>query len=183
MPLITDLDTISQLAAERRDAFEVMRYQLEGDDQLTDEAIDAAVAEVAAPIIAAIDCTQCANCCRSLDVYLTEPDAKRLATGIDILLTTLLDSVIDREPAEAEGEWGVFRQRPCAFLNGNLCSVYDHRPESCRIYPVFTPDFRWTLEDTIAGAGLCPIIFNVLTAMLTRVDQLQGSVYGRSANK
>lgn len=172
MDLITDLDAIRRLADERHDAFEVMRYQLELADELDDTTIDALVNEVAAPIIEAIDCTQCANCCRSLDVYLTPPDAERLAAGIDVPLAALLDGPIERERAQAEGEWGVFRQRPCAFLRGNLCSVYEYRPESCRIYPVFTPDFRWTLEDTLAGAGLCPIIYNVLSAMVERIDRL-----------
>jgi hypothetical protein len=172
MHLITDLEAIRRLAAERRDEFDVMRYQLELADELTDAQIDAVVEEVAAPIVAAIDCTQCANCCRSLDVYLTEADAERLAGGIDVPLSALLESAIDTGTAQAEGEWGVFRQRPCAFLKGKLCSVYEHRPESCRIYPVFTPDFRWTLNDLMAGAGLCPIIYNVLSAMVERVDTL-----------
>lgn len=172
MRLLTDLDTIQRLAAEKHDAYEVLRYQLQDDDLLTDAQIDALVDEIAAPVIAAIDCTQCANCCRSLDVYLTESDAGRLAAGIDVPLASLIDSHIDLERGRAKDEWGVFRQRPCAFLNGKLCSVYEHRPESCRIYPVFTPDFRWTLDETIAGAGLCPIIHNVLDAMLERVDSL-----------
>lgn len=172
MTLVTDLDTIRRLAAERHDEFEVMRYQLELAGELSDEQLDALVTEVAEPIIAAIDCTQCANCCRSLDVYLTEADATRLADGIDVPLQALFDSYVDTARAQAVEEWGVFRQRPCAFLAGKLCSVYAHRPESCRIYPVFTPDFRWTLEDTIDGAGLCPIIYNVLSEMVARVDAL-----------
>jgi Fe-S-cluster containining protein len=168
--LITDLNEIKVLAAQQHDDFEVMRYMLAADDDLNDAKLDARIDSIAAPIIAAIDCTQCANCCRSLDVYLTEQDAQRLADGIHIPVDGIITRYVD--PAAEVEEWGKFRARPCAFLNGKLCSVYAHRPESCRIYPVFTPDFRWTLADTIEGAALCPIIYNTLVAVLGQVDEI-----------
>ena len=170
--VITDLEQIKQLANDHHDDFEVMRYMLEMDDDINDEALDSLVDTVAAPIIAAIDCTKCGNCCRSLDVYLTEQDAQRISDGIHIPIDDIMTEHIDQESAAEVGEWGKLRARPCAFLEDNLCSIYPHRPESCRTYPVFTPDFRWTLADTIAGAGGCPIIYNVLVAMLDKVDEI-----------
>jgi Fe-S-cluster containining protein len=169
--LITDLNQIKHLAAQRHDEFEIMRYLLELDDDRTDAEIDAMVDEIAAPIIAGIDCTQCANCCRSLDVYLTENDVQHLADGIHIPVEDVIGHHIDTELAAQVDEWGKFRTHPCAFLQGNLCSVYAHRPESCRLYPAFTPDFRWTLSDMIGGAGMCPIIYNVLAAVSAVIDQ------------
>lgn len=164
---ITHLDEIRQLAAQRHAEFELLRLILERRRTLDDAKLDAFVESTAAPIIAAIDCTQCANCCRSLDVYLVEDDARRLADGLLIPLEDVETRYV--EPAGNVEEWGKFRQRPCAFLDGKLCSVYEHRPDSCRAYPAFTPDFRWTLADTIDGASLCPIIYNVLSALC---DQL-----------
>jgi len=169
MEPITDLEEIRRLAVERHAEFELLRLQLQRRDKLDDAKLDAHVDQVAAPIIAAIDCKQCANCCRSLDVYLVEDDASRLAEGLLIPLAEIETRYVD--PAAEVEEWGKLRQRPCVFLKGNLCSVYQHRPESCRVYPAFTPDFRWTLEDTIEGASLCPIIYNVLVALC---DQLLG---------
>jgi Fe-S-cluster containining protein len=160
--VITDLERVRQLAEARRGEFELLRALLERNHKLDDAKFDAYVEQTAAPIIAAVDCTQCANCCRNLHVYLVEDDAKRLADGLVIPLSEVETRYVDRDAAAEADEWGVFRQRPCAFLKGKLCSVYEHRPESCRIYPVFTPDFRWSLEDTIEGARLCPIIYNVL---------------------
>lgn len=170
--IVTDLNTINQLAVQHHDDFEVMRYMLEADDDLDDGLLDARVDAVAAPIIAAVDCTRCANCCRSLDVYLTEQDAQRLAEGIHIPVDAVITRYVDRDSAAEVEEWGKFSSRPCAFLQGRLCSVYPHRPESCRLYPAFTPDFRWTLADTIAGAALCPIIYNTLVAMLDQIDEI-----------
>ncbi|MEL6270060.1 MAG: YkgJ family cysteine cluster protein [Chloroflexota bacterium] len=170
-PLITDLDEIKRLAAQRHDEFDVLRHYLEFRDDLTDAEIDAMVDEIAAPIVAAVDCTQCANCCRSLNVYLVPEDAQRLSDGLHIPLDEISVHYVDHDEAQQVGEWGKFSTSPCAFLKGKLCSVYEHRPETCRTYPMFTPDFRWTLDDTIEGAGLCPIIYNVLSALVERTEK------------
>lgn len=170
--LVTDLEAVQRLAKERFDEFEVMRYTLELRDDLTDAQIDALVEETAAPIIAAIDCKQCGNCCRSLHVYLAEQDGQRLADHLDIPLEEVEMRYIDHEEAARVGEWGKFRAVPCVFLHGRLCSVYASRPDSCRNYPFFTPDFRWTLEDTIDGAAICPIIYNLLSQMVQKVNEL-----------
>lgn len=164
-PYSIDLTFITAEAISRADDYDAFRYFVELDER-TDAELDALVEKIAAPIIAAIDCKQCANCCRSLDVYLTESDAERLAAGSFIPLEQLLNDTIDRDRAAENGEWGIFRHKPCQFLKGTLCSVYEHRPESCRMYPVFTPDFRWTLEEILGGVGLCPIIYHT-------VEQLQ----------
>lgn len=160
-PYPIDLVFIATEAINRADDYDAFRYFVELDER-TDAELDALIEKIAAPIIAAIDCKRCANCCRSLDVYLTESDAERLATGSFIPLEQLLNDTIDRNRAAANEEWGVFRHKPCQFLNGTLCSVYEHRPESCRMYPVFTPDFRWTLDEVLGGVGLCPIIYHTI---------------------
>lgn len=178
-----DLDVIRHRAVEERDAFEILMYRIQADDDIDDAHIDAWVDVVAAPIIAAIDCTQCANCCRSLDVYLTQDDAGRLVAGIDVPLSALMTDYVqqqasasDKNPVDDpvdDNEWGKFRAKPCAFLQGKLCSVYAHRPDSCRLYPQFTPDFRWTMEDGIDGAALCPIIYHVYHALYAAFDDFQ----------
>ncbi len=165
--IITDLSAIQALAHQRRDEFEVMRYMLERDD-IPDDALDALVDAIAEPIINAIDCTLCGNCCRSLDVYLTPEDAQRLAPVVDVPLA----AIITHDSAQAVGEWATFQTKPCGFLNGTLCTVYAHRPETCRTYPALTPDFRWTLADTLDGAALCPIIYNVLDRMVLEAERL-----------
>lgn len=168
--MITDLEQIKQLTIQRHDEFDVMRYMLQLNDDLSETAVDNWVTQLAAPIIEAIDCTLCANCCRSLDVYLLETDALRLATGIHISIEDITDRHIEQEEANELGEWGKFSQKPCVFLKGKLCSVYEHRPDTCRTYPQFTPDFRWVLEDLIEGAALCPIIYNVLSTVSEQID-------------
>lgn len=169
----TDLDILAHRAAARRDDFIVMQYLLARmEPDLPDAELDAIVEHIAAPIVDAIDCTTCGNCCRSLHVYMMPADAERLAAGVDIPLDEVLDRYIDRENAAKEGEWGRFKGPPCAFLQGMLCTGYPHRPESCRLYPQFTPDFRCVLHQMIDGASLCPIVYHVLIAMLDDTERL-----------
>ncbi|MEL6404553.1 MAG: YkgJ family cysteine cluster protein [Chloroflexota bacterium] len=168
----TDLDALKQRADSKRDAFEVMMYQLQDDDDLSDEKIDTLADKIATPIINAIDCTTCANCCRSLDVQLGDDDLARLANGIDVPLDKIKTHVAVQDNDDPD-IIGTFAEKPCAFLDGKLCSVYAHRPTSCRDYPQFTPDFRWMLSWMINGAHLCPIIYHVLVAMVDEVDNLQ----------
>lgn len=166
--LVTDLHELQVLAKQHHDDFEVLGYMLELHEELTDQQIDNWVKNIAQPIINAIDCKACANCCRSLDVYLTEEDAKRLTNHIDIPL----DSILDHPSAQKVGEWAKFKERPCGFLDGNLCQIYPHRPETCRTYPALTPDFRWLIDDIIEGASGCPIIYNVLIALTDHIEDL-----------
>lgn len=169
-PVVTNLDDVRALAAAQRETFEAMRDALEFDETLNDDALDALVESLAAPIAAAIDCKQCANCCRSLDVCLIPPDIDRLSTALDIPIDEVVTRYADETLGQAQGEWAVIPEHPCPFLRGKLCSIYEHRPHACRIYPQFTPDFRYNMDDIIEGASTCPIIYNVLSALAERVE-------------
>ncbi|MEO1291183.1 MAG: hypothetical protein AAFV93_25915, partial [Chloroflexota bacterium] len=81
MALITDLAILPSLAQQHRDTFEVMLYQLQEDEDLSDKVIDALADSVAQPIVDAIDCKTCGNCCKNLDVQLGDDDLERLANG------------------------------------------------------------------------------------------------------
>jgi Fe-S-cluster containining protein len=162
------------LAQARHDDFEVMRYQLIANDDIADDDLDIVIAAIATPIIARTDCKLCGNCCHKLDVYLTPEDADALSVGIQIPLASLLTDTI--KDARAVGEWGRFAQSPCRFLSDKKCTVYEHRPQTCRDYPVFTPDFRWLLDDMIEGASICPIIYETLCAVWEYVEH---DLYGK----
>lgn len=170
-PLITDPNTARQLAAARADDFEAMRDAIDFDDTLPDDALDALVEAIAAPIIAAVDCTQCGNCCRSLDVCLIPSDVEPLAQALHIPISEVRTRYVDEATGQAQGEWAVIPAHPCPLLRGNLCSIYEHRPHACRIYPQLTPDFRYNIDDAIEGAATCPIIYNVLDALAERFAQ------------
>lgn len=155
MDLVTDLDIITTEASQRADDYDAFGYYVELQE-ISDAEFDALAERVAEPIVAEIDCTECANCCRSLDVFLTLTDATRLSSVVP------LQDILDYEHAASVDEWACFKAKPCPLLNGKLCTVYEQRPDACRAYPTFTPDFRWTIRDILGGVGFCPIIYNVI---------------------
>lgn len=172
-----DLQEIASQARDRRDEFDVMRYQFQYDDTLEDDVLDTIVEDIAQPIIEQIDCTACGNCCRALDVYLDQVDVASIAEALDIPQQTIIAQYIDQLRAEKEDEWGMFKQKPCTFLVGKKCSIYAYRPQACRDYPVLTPYFRWIMEDMLDGAMLCPILYHVLDAMSQQVDAIIAGTY------
>lgn len=167
-----DLDWVRQQATSHADDFEVMLYQLQDDDDLSDEHLDALITQVAAPILAGIDCTQCGNCCRALQVYLEAPDVQRLAEGCHIAIADIETRYMDQDVLPDSGAVGRFARQPCYFLAGTRCSVYEHRPQACRDYPFLTPDFRWSMEQLLPGAAICPIIYHTLDALLPLTDEI-----------
>ncbi len=157
--LITDLNEIHRLAqAEEQENIrfrQYVKYGLKWSERRVDEAVLAVLREVEG----AIDCTQCANCCRVLEISLDEDDLVRLAAHLG------------RSVTEIEAEYAApgtlceraFAHRPCALLDGSRCSVYSARPRDCREYPHLSKgEFRQRMWQALSHAEDCPIVFNTL---------------------
>jgi uncharacterized protein len=55
----------------------------------------------------------------------------------------------------------------CVFLDGNLCSVYDSRPDTCQRFPHLVRgqgSLASRMWQFIDRAGYCPIVYNSLEA-------------------
>jgi len=102
-------------------------------------------------------CTGCGNCCRETVVLLTDADVTRIAEGTGRAPREFVrffgpDAVemgsrhplwvrFDRGRAVMALKW---QGGHCMFLESdNRCSIYDHRPVTCREHP-----FNVTLSDT-----------------------------------
>ncbi len=81
-----------------------------------------------------IDCTECANCCRVGEVPLIDRDIDKLAKFVGVTKDEFLR---DYTQTAAEGDLILKRtdQTGCVFLRGNLCSVYEARPQNCANFP------------------------------------------------
>lgn len=165
LSIVTDLTQIGTLAAQQTGEYEAFRYYIEtmwDHESRSDAELDALVDSLTAQVLPHIDCTACANCCRSMAVGLEPDDIPVLAQTLGLPPAEIVTRYVDQECAPAGEAWGVFRQSPCPMLDGSLCTVYHCRPRACRDYPFLTPDFRWLMEPIMEGAGRCPIIFNVI---------------------
>src|SRR5712692_6537935 len=80
-----------------------------------------------------VDCTKCANCCRTLRVVVTDEDIPRIAGHLGMASDEFIATYLERD--EEEGRYRI-KATPCPFLgDDNLCKIYDVRPEKCRGYP------------------------------------------------
>ena len=110
-----------------------------------------------------IDCTSCANCCRVATTQISERDIERLARYLRIIAAEFLRDYTVESPDE--GRILKRTENGCVFLQGNLCSVYDARPNTCELFPHLVKgngslvSRMWHMPDR---AVYCPIVFNTL---------------------
>jgi uncharacterized protein len=152
-----DLERIKQLANQRRAENLQFKSWLR---QFSAKEIDKYVADLNGAVSSAIDCTQCANCCKLLEPPVNHEEIDKLAAFKETSTYDFVDSYIGIEPST-----GVkfLRCQPCIFLNGNVCGVYEQRPISCADYPHLTaPNFKYRWKSVMENYSLCPIVFNVV---------------------
>jgi Fe-S-cluster containining protein len=162
--LITDLVQIEQLGEKKRDENFKFRSFMKSRDHS-----DRILRRIAEGIQERIDCTQCANCCKTSTTEVTERDIEKLARHLH---TTPEQFIADYTMLEAdEGQMTrvlKFSEADgCVFLEGNLCSVYDARPGICQRYPHLVrgngsiASRMWQFVDR---ASVCPIVYNSMEA-------------------
>jgi Fe-S-cluster containining protein len=118
----------------------------------------------------AIDCTQCANCCRVATTRLLERDVDKLAKFLGIKPQRFVEQYC----GESEEEGLILRrtERGCIFLEGTLCLVYEARPSTCDDFPHLVRgggslvSRMWQMIDR---ACYCPIVYNAIEAFKPEV--------------
>lgn len=161
MKLESDPKAVKRLAEEREDENLRFRSFLKGSD-LEIEELDAIVHRHYEDVASRIDCCACGNCCREVTPILSEHDILRLATGLGIGTSEFVQRFVVKDD---EGDM-IFRDSPCPLQSGNLCTVYDHRPDDCRSFPhLHKEDFVFRLVQAVQNCSVCPIVFNVFEGL------------------
>ncbi len=130
------------------------------------DALDQTVFELDKMISSKLDCTQCGNCCKSLMITVSEPEAENLAEVLDLKRDQFDEQYLEK------GMHGLMliNAIPCHFLSDNKCKVYEHRFEGCREFPALhLPHFQKRLFTHFMHYGRCPIIFNVMEHLKTKL--------------
>jgi uncharacterized protein len=163
--IITQLDRIGELAKRRERSDIRFRTWVKCHD-LPDRDLDALVAETASEVESRVDCTTCANCCRTMEVVVDDQDIRRLAKTL-----CLPASGLERRYVKTERDGvKVLAARPCPFLEGNRCSVYEDRPKACRDFPYLHAErFRSRMFMMIDNTAVCPIVFNTYARLKRRM--------------
>jgi Fe-S-cluster containining protein len=156
--VITDLVQIRRLGEKQRDENGRLRAWMKRHN-----FVERRFKSIAQDVEEAIDCTACANCCRVATTQITERDSENLARHLGVRMRDFLCDYTVETPDE-----GRILKRDangCVFLRGNLCSVYEARPQTCELFPHLVKGSgsllsrMWHMADR---AVYCPIVFNTL---------------------
>jgi Fe-S-cluster containining protein len=158
---ITDLVQIRVLGEKKRDENLRFRRHMKSHDHS-----DRILRRIAEGVEQQIDCTQCANCCRVATARVTERDVHRLARHFRVKEERIMADYV----VASDDESFILRRHEngaCVFLSGNLCTVYEARPEVCQRYPHLVrgngsiASRMWEMVDR---AAVCPIVYHSLEA-------------------
>ena len=153
----TDLLRIQQLSAERDGENWEFRSWLK---QYAPDDIDGLVKILSQKYFALIDCTQCANCCRSLHIEFKKSELHTIAKTLGQSMESF------QKQSMSDGKVNP----PCPMLNGKLCSIYENRPDVCRSYPhLEQPEFTSRLIGVIENIAICPIAFNAFEELKAKL--------------
>jgi len=122
------------------------------------------VEELNAEVSAAVDCTQCGNCCKRLEPGLEQEEIEVLATQRGMEPEDFKHRFIGYD-----GQSHFLKTKPCMFLNETVCSIYEHRPGSCAGYPHLDVKDAIRNRHIWSSYGMCPIVFNVIEGLKERL--------------
>ena len=155
--MVTDLVQIKRFGEKQREENQRFRAWLKRHN-----FVERRFKAVAQQVESSVDCRQCANCCRVATTQINDRDAERLARFLGLKLAAFLN---DYTEVSEEGRILKRTSQGCIFLDNNLCSVYDARPNTCELFPHLVKGSgsllsrMWHMPDR---AVYCPIVYNTL---------------------
>jgi uncharacterized protein len=120
---------------------------------------------VAEEIESQIDCRTCANCCKVAETDVTKRDMERLARYLGITAEKFIEQYTTSSAFEQKEPILRRRDAGCIFLEGNDCSIYEARPDTCRDFPHLirgAGSFESRMWQMVDRATYCPIVYNAL---------------------
>ncbi len=160
--MITDLVQIKKLGEQKLKENEMFRRHLKRHNFQ-----DLKFRRVAEAVEDQIDCRSCANCCKVAETNLQKRDVEKLAKFFGISPQKFIQQYTTASAMEEDEDEVVLRRREtgCIFLDGNDCSVYEARPDTCRNFPHLVRG-KGSIESRmwqfIDRATYCPIVYNTL---------------------
>jgi Fe-S-cluster containining protein len=155
--VITDLVQIRRLGEKKRDENEKFRRWIKSHN-FVERQFRAAAHEVTD----AIDCRQCAECCRVGEANVTRRDIDTMSHHLRITPKQFREQYTQ---AGEDGETILKRddKSGCVFLDGNDCSVYEARPKTCEGFPHLLRGMgsvQHKMWSYVERATYCPIAYN-----------------------
>lgn len=115
-----------------------------------------------------VDCTRCANCCRTMRPVFTEEDITRIAQHRGMAKKDFIAAYLEWDDEE---QCHRTKAAPCPFLGSDgKCTIYDVRPETCKEFPYTDkPDLAFNTMSRANHALACPAAFYVVEELKNRL--------------
>jgi Fe-S-cluster containining protein len=158
--VVTDLVQIKRLGEKKQEENERFRRYLKRHN-----FPELKFRRVAERIESEIDCRACANCCRVAETDVTERDIARLARYLGMTPRQLVEQYTTTSAFEQKEPILRRRENGCIFLEGNDCTIYEARPDTCRDFPHLmrgAGSFESRMWQMVDRATYCPIVYNSL---------------------
>lgn len=129
--------------------------------------VDKVARESHEEIFAQIDCTKCANCCKTMSPQVKPADVKRISAFLEIPEKEFVEKYLKTGD---ENEY-LMNALPCPFLKDDKCSIYEVRPKDCRDYPHTTKQGFTTRRYMHQGnTEVCPAVYQIIETMKDRFN-------------
>jgi Fe-S-cluster containining protein len=165
--IIRDISLIARYSRHNEAQDYRFRTFLKVECDLSNKKLDSIVQETTDEVWRQIDCTTCANCCKTLQIIVDDADIRRLSARLGMSFPSFSKKYV----LVAEDKTKYFASTPCVFLGAdNRCTVYEDRPQACRDFPYLHSDgFRNRTFMMIDNCNTCPIVFNVWQRLKSRL--------------
>ena len=142
---------------------------LRGLKMKDDRAVDRVVHRMHEEAFSIIDCTQCANCCKTVSPQFRKSDIRRIAEHLNTKPTEFQATYLR---TDEEGAL-LLKELPCPFLGAdNRCTIHDVRPRNCVEYPYTQKKGITFRTHSIAEKTIdCPAVFYIVEQMRSRRRQ------------
>jgi Fe-S-cluster containining protein len=158
--VVTDLVQIKRLGEKKTQENERFRRHMKVHD-----FPERRFRKVAEEIEEQIDCRACANCCKVAETDITGRDVDRLARHLGL---TPKQFIAQYTTMSAQEDDEIILRRNdsgCIFLDGNDCTIYEARPDTCKLFPHLVRgagSIESRMWQMIDRATYCPIVYNTL---------------------
>jgi uncharacterized protein len=165
--MIVELPVIQKQSRRNEETDYRFRTYLKERLPLSNAELDTIVQEITTDVWGKINCLDCGNCCKTLEIVVDKGDILRLSKKLGISTVQFTEKYVTNTD-------GVSHFMPsCPFLGeDNACQVYEDRPRACRDFPyLHEHKFRDYSLTMVENLGTCPIVFNVWEELKVRFPE------------
>ncbi len=152
-----DVEKFNQMARVKAPENKLLLQRLKHKDA---RRVDDAFHEIHVRVFERVDCTTCANCCKTTSPIFYSTDIDRIARTLRMKPGAFIEKYLRVD----EDDDYVVKSSPCVFLDeDNLCTIYESRPKACREYPHTDRKKMIQITDlTYKNTLVCPAVLEIV---------------------